>query len=219
MRKGNLYERYWKRLLDILLSFIGMLALSWLFLLIALLIKLEDAGPAFFRQKRYGKNKEFFNLHKFRSMKMNAPKDVPTHLLSHPEAYVTKVGILLRKSSLDELPQLLDVFRGKMSIIGPRPALWNQEDLIAERDRYQANGVLPGLTGWAQINGRDSISISQKARLDGEYVKALRFGGWKAFLCDCRCFFLTFACVLTAKGFSEGKHADSGQKEDKGALQ
>lgn len=143
-------------------------------------------------------------MHKFRSMKMSTPHDMPTHLLEHPEQYITRVGRFLRKNSLDELPQIWDIFVGNMSIIGPRPALWNQDDLIAERDKYGANDVRPGLTGWAQINGRDELEIAEKARLDGEYVKVLKRGGMDAFLLDAKCFFRTFASVARHEGVVEG---------------
>ena len=151
-----------------------------------------------------GKGKTFFSMHKFRSMKMSTPHDTPTHLLEHPEQYITRVGGFLRKSSLDELPQIWDIFVGNMSIIGPRPALWNQDDLIAERDKYGANDVRPGLTGWAQINGRDELEIAEKARLDGAYVEILKCGGMEAFLMDAKCFFRTFASVAKHEGIVEG---------------
>ena len=165
-----MYGRIIKRIIDIVLSLLGLLILSWLFLLIAIAIKVDDPGPVMFTQKRVGRGKTFFKLHKFRTMKMSTPHDVPTHMLKDPESYITRVGGFLRKSSLDELPQIWDIFIGKMSIIGPRPALWNQDDLVAERDKYGANDVLPGLTGWAQINGRDELEIPVKAGYDGEYV-------------------------------------------------
>lgn len=166
--------------------------------LIGVFIFLNDPGHIFFIQKRFGIHKTFFNLYKFRTMKVNTPHDMPTHLLKNPEQYITSVGKFLRKTSLDELPQLINIFLGQMSFIGPRPALWNQDDLIAERDKYGANDILPGLTGWAQINGRDELSIADKARLDGEYVKNM------SFIFDLKCFFSTFAVVLTRKGVKEG---------------
>ena len=171
-----MYEKFVKRVIDILLSAIGLLMCSIVFLVTAILIVLDDPGSVFFTQKRVGKGKTYFKLHKFRSMKMSTPHDMPTHLLENPEQYITKIGNFLRRSSLDELPQIWDIFVGKMSIVGPRPALWNQEDLIAERDKYGANDVLPGLTGWAQINGRDELEIPEKAKLDGDYVKILHQG-------------------------------------------
>jgi len=163
-----MYQRFGKRLLDVLLSGCGIVILSPVYLIVSLAIVLDDPGPILFRQKRVGIHKSFFQILKFRTMKMETPKDVPTHLLENPQQYITRVGRVLRKTSLDELPQIFQIFTGKMSIIGPRPALWNQDDLIAERDLYGANDVRPGLTGWAQINGRDELPISVKARFDGE---------------------------------------------------
>ena len=168
-----MYKKFFKRLIDIVLSLLGLILLSWLFLIIAIAIYIDDPGPILFKQKRIGIYKTTFNLHKFRSMKMSTPHDTPTHLLDNPEQYITKVGKFLRKSSLDELPQIWDIFVGNMSIIGPRPALWNQYDLLKERDKYGANDIKPGLTGWAQINGRDELEIPVKARLDGEYASTL----------------------------------------------
>ena len=199
-----MYENIVKRAIDITVSVSGMLLLSWLYVLIAIAVFLDDPGPIFFSQKRIGKGKSFFSMHKFRSMKMSTPHDTPTHLLEHPEQYITHVGGFLRKSSLDELPQIWDIFVGNMSIIGPRPALWNQEDLIAERDKYGANDICPGLTGWAQINGRDELEISEKARFDGEYTKVLHKGGIQAFVFDCRCFLATFFAVIRRDGIIEG---------------
>ncbi len=193
-----MYQKFGKRFLDILLSACGILVLSPVYLLVALAIKIDDPGPVFFRQKRVGLHKSHFNILKFRTMKMETPKDVPTHLLENPQQYITRVGRILRKTSLDELPQIFQIFTGDMSIIGPRPALWNQYDLIAERDRYGANDVRPGLTGWAQINGRDELPIDVKARLDGEYVEKISF----AF--DCKCFFGTIISVLKSDGVVEG---------------
>ena len=171
--KDGVYEKYIKRGLDVLLSFGGLVVLSPVFLAIFIAIKIDDPGPVLFTQKRVGKNKEFFKLHKFRSMKMCTPHDKPTHMLENPEQYITKVGKFLRAHSLDELPQIWDIFIGNMSVIGPRPGLWNQDLLTAERDKYGANDVRPGLTGWAQINGRDELEIPDKAKLDGEYVEKL----------------------------------------------
>ena len=193
-----MYQKFGKRFLDILLSACGILVLSPVYLLVALAIKVDDPGPVFFRQKRVGLHKSHFQILKFRTMKMETPKDVPTHLLDNPQQYITRVGRILRKTSLDELPQIFQIFTGDMSIIGPRPALWNQYDLIAERDKYGANDVRPGLTGWAQINGRDELPIDVKARLDGEYVEKLSF----AF--DCKCFFGTIVSVLKSDGVVEG---------------
>ena len=199
-----MYEKYLKRVMDIVLSLVGLILLSWLYLLLIIAIKVDDPGPAFFTQKRVGKDKTFFKLHKFRSMKMSTPHDTPTHLLENPEQYITKIGKFLRKYSLDELPQIWDIFVGNMSIIGPRPALWNQDDLIAERDKYGANDVRPGLTGWAQINGRDELEIEKKAKLDGEYVKKLKSGGLVGVGMDIKCFFGTFTSVLKHDGVVEG---------------
>ena len=199
-----MYETVVKRFIDIVSSFCGMLLLSWLYALIAIAVFLDDPGPIFFSQKRVGKGKAFFSMHKFRSMKMSTPHDTPTHLVANPEQYITRVGSFLRKSSLDELPQIWDIFVGNMSIIGPRPALWNQDDLIAERDKYGANDIRPGLTGWAQINGRDELEITEKARLDGEYVEILKRGGMDAFLMDAKCFFRTFVSVARHEGVVEG---------------
>lgn len=193
-----MYTHFFKRLIDIVLSFIGIIVLGIPMLIIAAVIKHEDPGLALFRQKRIGKNKKYFMLLKFRSMKMSTPHDVPTHQLENPEQYLLKCGKTLRKLSLDELPQLFNILKGDMSIIGPRPALWNQDDLIAERDKYGANGVKPGLTGWAQINGRDELEIPIKAKLDGEYVEK------QSFLFDCKCFFGTIGKVLKSDGVVEG---------------
>ena len=193
-----MYRTFFKRLLDIGLSGCAIVILSPLLLIIAVAIKIDDPGPVLFRQKRVGIHKTHFSIMKFRTMKMDTPKDTPTHLLENPEQYITKVGRFLRKSSLDELPQIFQIFTGKMSIIGPRPALWNQFDLIAERDKYGANDVRPGLTGWAQINGRDELPIEVKARFDGEYVEKL------SFLFDCKCFFGTIGAVLKHDGVVEG---------------
>lgn len=198
-----MYKKYVKRLIDTVLSFIGGIVLLPVFLIIALAIWIDDPGPIFFKQKRVGKNKGLFWLHKFRSMKVKTP-DVPTHMLSNPDQYITRVGRFLRKSSLDELPQVYDILFNKMSIVGPRPALWSQDDLIAERDKYGANDVKPGLTGWAQINGRDELEIPVKARFDGEYVAALNAGKFKGFAMDAKCFFGTILSVLKSDGVVEG---------------
>lgn len=189
---------YIKRFLDFLLSGIGIIILFPVWLVLAVAIFIDDPGPIFFKQKRIALHKAFFNILKFRSMKMSTPKDIPTHMLKNPEQYITRVGAFLRKTSLDELPQLFNIFIGDMSIIGPRPALWNQDDLIAERDKYGANDIKPGLTGWAQINGRDELEISVKAKLDGEYVEKM------SFLFDCKCFFGTILSVLKRDGVVEG---------------
>ena len=193
-----MYHRFFKRLIDLILSTLGIAVLALPMAILALIIKITDPGPVFFKQKRVGIHKSHFMLYKFRSMRMDTPRDCPTHLLENPEQYITPIGKFLRKSSLDELPQLFQIWTGKMSIIGPRPALWNQYDLIGERDKYGANDVRPGLTGWAQINGRDELEIPVKAALDGEYVEKLSFGF------DCKCFFGTFAYVLNRRGVVEG---------------
>lgn len=193
-----MYKQFIKRLLDIILSAGALVILAAPMLIIALIIKLDSKGPVLFWQKRVGKGKEFFQMPKFRSMYTETPANMPTHLLQDPGRWITPVGRVLRKTSLDELPQLLCIFTGKMSVIGPRPALWNQDDLIAERDKYSANDVRPGLTGWAQINGRDELPIEVKARFDGEYVEKLSFGF------DCKCFFGTIGKVLHHDGVVEG---------------
>lgn len=209
-----LYQRVIKRILDIVLSGAALILLSWLFLLLAIVVYVDDPGPVFFSQKRVGIHKTHFQLHKFRSMKMSTPHDVPTHLLENPDAYITKVGRFLRKSSLDELPQIWDIFTGKMSIVGPRPALWNQFDLIEERDKYGANDIRPGLTGWAQINGRDELAIPEKARFDGEYTSVMKTGGTKAFALDIKCFIRTIFSVVKSEGVVEGtlKTMESNEK-------
>lgn len=201
-----MYKHFFKRLIDIILSFIGAVVLLPVFLIIAIAIVIDDPGPIFFKQKRVGKNKKLFWLHKFRSMKVKTP-DIPTHLLTNPEQYITRVGKFLRKTSLDELPQVYDILFNKMSIIGPRPALWNQDDLIAERDKYGANDIKPGLTGWAQINGRDELEIPVKAALDGEYVEKM------SFLFDCKCFFGTITSVLKSDGVVEGGTGEMKKQE------
>ena len=193
-----MYKKYVKRVIDITLSFIGIVVLSPLFLVLIIMIKADSKGPIFFRQKRVGIHKTYFNILKFRTMYIDTPKDMPTHMLADPDQYITKVGKFLRKTSLDELPQMINILKGDMSIIGPRPALWNQDDLIAERDKYGANDVMPGLTGWAQINGRDELEIDVKAKMDGEYVKKLSF----AF--DVKCFVGTIFSVLRHDGVVEG---------------
>ncbi len=171
-----MYLKFLKRVIDIVLSGIGLILLAVPMLIVAVLIKCDDPGPAIFKQKRVGLHKKNFNLYKFRTMRLDTPHDMPTHMLSNPDQYILKTGGFIRKTSIDELPQLWNIFKGDMSIIGPRPALWNQDDLVAERDKYGANDVKPGLTGWAQINGRDELEIPVKAKLDGEYVEKMSFG-------------------------------------------
>ena len=199
--------KFFKRTLDIVLSFIGMIALSPFFLLLVLAIKLDSKGPVLFKQKRIGLHKKHFYILKFRTMRIDTPKDTPTHLLENPEQWITKVGKFLRKTSLDELPQIWNIFVGDMSIIGPRPALWNQYDLIEERDRYGANDVLPGLTGWAQIHGRDELPSAKKAELDGYYIQHLSFG------LDVRCFFGTIKSVAKSEGVVEGGTGNMEKKD------
>lgn len=195
---SRMYERVFKRILDIALSLTAILLFSWLLLILAVLIKAGSKGPVFFCQKRVGKKKTYFNIYKFRSMRTDTPKDMPTHMLADPESFITPIGRFLRKTSLDELPQLFNILKGDMSIVGPRPALWNQDDLIAERDKYGANDIRPGLTGWAQINGRDELEIPVKAQFDGEYVKR------ESFFFDTYILFGTVISVLKHDGVKEG---------------
>ena len=198
MKKRTLYIKI-KRIIDFALSLIGLIVLSPILLIVMVAIKIDSPGPILFKQKRVGIDKTHFDILKFRTMKSDTPKDVPTHMLANPEQYITKVGKLLRKTSLDELPQLINILKGDMSIVGPRPALWNQDDLLAERDKYGANDVIPGLTGWAQINGRDELDIPVKAKLDGDYVQQL------GLMMDLKCFFGTIRVLLKSEGVSEGK--------------
>ena len=193
-----MYRSFVKRARDIFLSAVGTLLLSPLFLLISCAVKAEDGGPVFFTQKRIGIHKSTFNILKFRTMRTDTPHDMPTHLLSDPDRWITRIGRLLRRTGLDELPQILQILSGKMSIVGPRPALWNQYDLIAERDKYGANDVMPGLTGWAQVNGRDALEIEEKARYDGEYAEKLSFA------LDLKIFFMTLVNVLRHSDVVEG---------------
>ncbi len=203
-----MYKYVIKRLIDIVLSSVAIVVLALPMLIIAIAIKIDDPGPVLFKQKRVGKKKKgeitYFMIWKFRSMKMSTPHDTPTHLLENPEQYITHVGRFIRKTSLDELPQIYQVFTSKLSAIGPRPALWSQEDLIAERDKYGANDIKPGITGWAQINGRDELEIDVKARLDGEYAMALNAGKFKGIAMDIKCFFGTIISVLKSDGVVEG---------------
>lgn len=203
-----MYKHFFKRLIDFLLALIGSVVSLPFFIIIGIIIFIDNPGPIFFRQKRVGKNKKLFTLWKFRTMKTKTP-DIPTHLLEHPEQYITRVGKLLRKLSIDELPQIYNILVGKMAVIGPRPALWNQDDLIAERDKYGANSVRPGLTGWAQINGRDELEIPVKAALDGEYVKRMSFGF------DLKCFFGTVKAVFKHDGVVEGGTGALDKEQDK----
>lgn len=196
--RAGIYEKYVKRVIDIVLSLGGLVVLSPVYLTIIIAIKVDDPGPVLFTQKRLGRNKKYFKLHKFRSMKMSTPHDVPTHMLDNPEQYITKVGKWMRSHSVDELPQIWDIFVGNMSVIGPRPGLWNQDVLTAERDKYNANDVKPGLTGWAQINGRDELEIPDKAKLDGEYVKNIGLG------MDIKCFLGSLGVFSGDKSVVEG---------------
>jgi O-antigen biosynthesis protein WbqP len=209
MEEKPMYRNFFKRLIDLLLSGMALLILAVPLLILALIVKLDSKGPVLFWQKRVGLHKEIFLMPKFRSMYTQTPAEVPTHMLSDPDRWITPVGKIYRKLSIDELPQLWSIFTGKMSIIGPRPALWNQEDLIAERDKYGANDVRPGLTGWAQINGRDELEIPVKAKLDGEYVEKM------SFLFDCKCFFGTILAVLKRDGVVEGGTGAMDQSRDR----
>jgi O-antigen biosynthesis protein WbqP len=191
-----------KRMIDFTLSLIGLVVFSPVLLVLMILIKLDSPGPIFFKQKRVGIHKIHFNILKFRTMRIDTPKDVPTHLLENPEIYITRLGKIMRKLSLDELPQLINILKGEMSIVGPRPALWNQDDLLEERDKYGANDVVPGLTGWAQINGRDELDIPEKAKLDGDYVKQMSFA------MDVKCFLGTIGVLLKSDGVAEGKREE-----------
>lgn len=212
----NLYGSFFKRVIDIILSFVGILVLSPVYLILAVAVKLDSPGPVFFKQKRIGAHKKEFYILKFRTMRTDTPSDMPTHMLQNPDQWITKTGRFMRKTSLDELPQIFQIFTGKMSIIGPRPALWNQFDLIAERDKYvnkygqSVNDLRPGLTGWAQVNGRDELEIPLKAKLDGEYAEKI------SFIFDCRCFFETVLSVLKSDGVVEGGTGEiNRQKEEK----
>ena len=205
-----MYKSFLKRVSDIFMSFLAIVVLALPMAIIALLIKIDSRGPVFFKQKRIGKNKKTFYILKFRTMRTDAPKDAPTHTLQDPKKWITKIGGFLRKTSIDELPQIFNIFVGHMSVVGPRPALWNQDDLIAERDKYGANGLRPGLTGWAQINGRDELPIPVKARLDGEYAERLNSGFFKGIFLDVRCIFGTVFSVLRSDGVVEGASAEVG---------
>jgi O-antigen biosynthesis protein WbqP len=198
-----------KRILDFLFALVAFILLCWLFLILCIAIKIDDPGPILFKQKRVGIHKKYFSILKFRTMKTSTPKDMPTHMLENPDQYITRVGSFLRKSSLDELPQIFNILAGQMSIVGPRPALWNQYDLIEERDKYGANDVVPGLTGWAQVNGRDELEIPVKAKLDGYYVEHFGFG------MDVRCFFKTITAVLSHEGVVEGGTGEMKKKEER----
>ena len=210
--KVTVYEKYIKPAIDSILAFIGLVVLSPVFAIVSLAIFVDDPGPVIFSQKRVGKDKKFFKLYKFRSMKMCTPHDTPTHLLADPDQYITRVGKFIRKTSLDELPQLFNIVVGDMAVVGPRPALWNQEDLVAERDKYAANDVTPGLTGWAQINGRDELEIPVKAKLDGDYIDALKKNSISGMFMDLKCFFGTISSVLKSDGVVEGGTGEMNKK-------
>src|SRR5690554_7526403 len=203
--------KIFKRFMDFLLSFVGLIVLIPIFLILMILIKIDSRGPIFFKQKRVGKNKKLFSIYKFRTMRIDTPKDTPTHMLENPDQWITKMGKFLRKTSLDELPQIFNILKGQMSIVGPRPALWNQDDLIAERDKYKANDIYPGLTGYAQIHGRDELPIEEKAKLDGYYVKNI--GLWL----DIKIFFGTIFSIFKSEGVVEGGTGtlEKEKKEDK----
>ena len=208
-----MYERFFKRIIDFLLALLGLFVLLPVFLIIAIAIKLDDHGPVFYKQRRVGIHKTYFDLYKFRSMKVGTP-EMATHLLKNTRQHTSRVGRFLRVFGLDELPQLVNILLGQMSIIGPRPALWNQDDLVAERDKYGANDIMPGLTGWAQINGRDRLDIIEKSRLDGEYVK--RIGFWF----DVKCFFGTIVSVLRREGLPDESEEDaSGKTEERNNVE
>ncbi|MGI6360069.1 MAG: sugar transferase [Acholeplasmatales bacterium] len=201
-----------KRIMDFFLSLVGIILLLPLFIILALLIKLTSKGPIFFKQKRIGKKKKLFTLLKFRTMRIDTPKDTPTHMLENPQQWITKIGRFLRKTSLDELPQIFNIFVGQMSIVGPRPALWNQDDLIEERDKYKANNIRPGLTGYAQIHGRDELPIVDKAKLDGYYME--NFGMWL----DIKIFFGTIKSIFKSDGVVEGGTGTLEKKEKQSNL-
>ena len=203
-----MYKGIIKPTFDFCFSLIGVILLAPVWLIISIAIIIDDPGPVFFSQKRVGKGKKFFPILKFRTMKVSTPHDVPTHMLDNPDKYITRIGKILRKTSLDELPQIFNILIGQMSIIGPRPALWNQDDLISERDKYGANDIKPGLTGWAQINGRDELEIPIKAKLDGEYVKNISFA------MDLRCFFGTIGKVIRHDGVVEGGTGNIKKREN-----
>lgn len=202
-----MYRVFCKSIFDRVIAFVLLIFILPIYFIIALCIKIESKGPIIFKQKRVGKNKKYFYIFKFRTMRVDTPSDMPTHLLENPEQFITKIGKFMRKTSLDELPQLFNIIKGDMSFVGPRPALWNQYELIEERDKYGVNDIMPGLTGWAQINGRDELPIDVKAKLDGEYVKKL------AFLFDIKVFVLTFFKVIKSDGVVEG-NIDSNSKSD-----
>ena len=193
-KRQKIYVRFIKRPIDFILALSGLILASWLYLIIIIAIRLDSPGPVVFKQKRIGKNKKIFDIYKFRTMTQDAPRDIPTHLFKNPETYVTRVGKILRKYSLDEIPQLVNILKGDMAVVGPRPALYNQDDLVAERDRYGVNSVRPGLTGWAQVHGRDELEIPEKARMDAYYVEHI------GFLIDLKCFIKTIRVTFGGEG-------------------
>ncbi len=201
-----MYKKYIKNVLDFILAFIGLIILLPFFIIFSIIIKLESKGPIFFKQERIGKNKKHFKIYKFRTMRTDTPKDMPTHMLKDAKNYITKFGGVMRKTSIDELPQIINILKGEMSIIGPRPALWNQDDLIKERDKYNANSIKPGLTGWAQVNGRDELEIPVKAKYDGEYIEKM------SFVLDIKIFFKTVIKVFKHDGVVEGKQEEKKEK-------
>lgn len=213
-----MYKKCIKRLFDILLSGMAIVILAIPMLFVVIAIKIDDPGPVLFKQRRVGQKKNgeltYFNIWKFRSMKMSTPHDVPTHLLENPEQYITRVGKFIRRTSIDELPQIIQVFLGNLTLCGPRPALWNQDDLVEAREKYGVNDVKPGITGWAQINGRDELEIPVKAKLDGEYTAVLNSGGWKAFAMDVKCLFGTVGCVLKSNGVVEGGTGEMNKQKE-----
>ncbi len=213
-----MYKNIIKRLIDLALSGVGIVVLALPMLIISIAIKIDDPGPVLFKQKRVGKKKNgeitYFMIWKFRSMKMSTPHDTPTHLLENPDQYITRVGRFIRKTSIDELPQIYQVFTSKLSAVGPRPALWSQDDLIAEREKYGANDIKPGITGWAQINGRDELEIDVKAKLDGEYAAALNAGFFKGLMMDIKCLFGTVISVLKSDGVVEGGTGEMKKRAD-----
>lgn len=214
-----MYKHVIKRLIDLILSSVAIIVLALPMLIIAIAIKIDDPGPILFKQKRVGMKKNgeitYFMIWKFRSMKMSTPHDTPTHLLENPDHYITRVGRFIRKTSLDELPQIYQVFTSKLSAIGPRPALWSQSDLIAEREKYGANDIKPGITGWAQINGRDELEVDVKAKFDGEYAAALNAGKFQGVIMDCRCFVGTIIAVLRHDGVVEGGTGEMKKEKEK----
>ena len=210
------YDKYIKRGFDVLMSFGGMVVLFPVYAVTAIAIKLDDPGPVIFHQKRVGQNKKYFKLLKFRSMKLDTPQNVPTHMLDNPDQYLLKSGKLLRKYSIDELPQLFNILMGNMSVIGPRPALWNQDYLTAERDKYGANDIKPGLTGLAQAHGRDELEIPDKAKLDGEYAQALKKSSWSGLKMDIKVFVDSVKAVLGSDGVVEGGTGEIHKQEEQG---